>query len=132
MIRQFKTRKQAGFTAVELLIALTIAATLLIAGYQLYAVIIQDSGDVRQRSRASNLALDYLRRYSASAPVTCSASTVVNNQAVTPTPPGLSDVFVTVSYTCPQASIPTLTRVQVKINYSGNKEVTHAIYRTPS
>ena len=124
MIRQFKTRKQAGFTAVELLIALTIAATLLIAGYQLYAVTIQaalrvttqDSGDVRQRSRASNLALDYLRRYSASAPVTCSASTAVNNQAVTPTPPGLSDVFVTVSYTCPQASIPTLTRVQVKIN----------------
>lgn len=132
MIRRLKNRQQAGFTAVELLIALTIAATLLIAGYQLYAVIIQDSGDVRQRARASNVALDYLRRYSADAPANCSAGTAVNNQAVTPTPEGLSDVFVTVSYTCPQSSIPVLTRVQVKVNYSGNKEVTHAIYRTPS
>lgn len=132
MIRQFQKRQQAGFTAIELLIALTIAATLLIAGYQLYAVIIQDSGDVRQRSRASNLAQDYLRRYSASAPATCNAGIAVENQPVTPAPDGLSDVFVTVSFACPQASIPTLTRVQVKINYSGNKEVTHAIYRTPS
>jgi Tfp pilus assembly protein PilV len=57
-----RTSVVAGFSTVELLITLFVAAVFLAAGYQLYLVTVRDSGDVRQRARASAIAYDYLRR----------------------------------------------------------------------
>lgn len=123
--------RQSGFSAVELLVTLFIAAAFLLAGYQLYTAIIRDSGANRQRARASNVAYDYLRQYAANAPSTCPASpqTVISNQAVTPAPDGLTNVRATVTYECAQSGLPNLIEVTTVIAYgSGSDTVTHVIY----
>lgn len=121
---------RSGFSAVELLITLFIAAAFLIAGHQLYTAIIRDSGATRQRARASVVAYDWLRRYSASVPANCTTSTSLpTNQPVTPAPEGLKNVTVTITYECAQTSMPELVRVRAVVKYgSDGGEVTHAIY----
>jgi prepilin-type N-terminal cleavage/methylation domain-containing protein len=109
-------KKQSGFTAVELLITLFVAAAFLVTGYQLYTIIIKDSGNTRAQARAANVAYDYIRRYSPSASISCSASTPVNNAPITVS--GLQNVTVIVTYTCPYPSTPTITAVDVVVNYN--------------
>lgn len=108
---------QAGFTAVELLITLFIAASFLIAGYQLFDVVIRDGADTRAESRASNVAYDYLRRYSDAATSPCTNFT----PAVTPpgTVEGLSNVSVSVIISCPRPDSPTLSKVESVVAYGG-------------
>lgn len=119
----------SGFSSAELLITLFIAAAFLMTGYQLLGAINQDSGAARQRARASNVAYEYLRRYTANPPATCTNSTPLNNS----TPPeeidGLSAVTITVTISCPQSSLPSLTRVQSTVSYGNpSQEVSHAVF----
>ena len=109
-------KQQSGFTAVELLITLFIAAAFLVTGYQLYTVIIKDSGNTRAQARAANVAYDYIRRYSPTASNPCNASTPVNNTPISVS--GLQSVTVTVNYTCPYSSTPTITDVDVIVKYN--------------
>lgn len=129
-------RTQSGFSAVELLVTLFIAAAFLLAGYQLYTTIVRDSGDARQRTRASNIAYDYLRRYAASAstPLTCSPSTPVYNTPLDPVPDGLGMAVVTVQISCPNLStLNRLKKIQATVRYTADgEEVQHAIYITTS
>lgn len=121
--------KTAGFTAVELLITLFVAAAFLTAGYQLFSLIIQDGGDTRAESTVSNEAYNYLRQYSNSATNPCAVSTPLSNSPVTIT--GVSDSRVTVNVSCPQSSTLSLNKVEVVITYetgSGPKTVKHATY----
>lgn len=111
-----KPNPQGGFTVVELLITLFIAAAFLVSGFQLYNLIIKDGGQTRAESRASNVAYDYLRRYSETAVLTCAPTTPVNNAAITVT--GLSNVRVTVAHTCPYAGNTTVTKVGVTVTYN--------------
>ncbi len=118
---------QAGFSAVELLITLFVAAVFLAASHQMYNAIIQDSGEVRQRTRASNIAYEYLHKKIADAPALCTASTPVNNVPVTAD--GLTNVVVTVTYSCPQAGLSNLVKVQSTVRYGvDSQEVVHAMY----
>lgn len=55
-----------GFTSVELLVTILIAATFIIAMHQLYAVIERTNSDARQLSTASALAYSNLRTYQSS------------------------------------------------------------------
>lgn len=121
--RQYNT--EAGFSAVELLITLFIAAAFLAAGYQVYAVITQDSGAARQQARANNVAYEYLSRHGATVPASCVASTPVDNTEITVN--GLSNVRVTVRNTC-DTGITSLTKVTTTVRYgSPEKEVTHVL-----
>lgn len=127
MIQQ--TSSQSGFSAVELLVTLFVAAVFLAAGHQMYNAIVQDSGSARQRAKASNIAYDYLRRHAGSAPTICAASTPVNNVTVSPVPEGLTNVRVTVTYSCPRSDMTNLTKVQATVRYGADsEEVIHAIY----
>ncbi|MBC7868584.1 prepilin-type N-terminal cleavage/methylation domain-containing protein [Candidatus Saccharibacteria bacterium] len=108
--------QQSGFTAVELLITLFVAAAFLVSGYQLYNLIIKDSGQTRAEARASNVAYDYLRRYSATAASPCAVATPLNNYADTVT--GLSAVKVTVAITCPYAILTNVSKVSVTVLYN--------------
>lgn len=110
------TKKQSGFTAVELLITLFVAAAFLVTGYQLYTVIIKDSGNTRAQARAANVAYDYIRRYSPSASNPCAASTPVNNASITVG--GLQNVTVSVTFSCPYPSTPTITAVDAVVSYN--------------
>lgn len=111
-----KIAAQNGFTVVELLITLFIAAAFLVSGYQLFNLIIKDGGQTRAESRASNVAYDYLRKYSSSAVFPCVVSTPVNNAAITVT--GIANVRVTVALTCPYASNTSVTKVSVTLTYN--------------
>ncbi len=123
------TRKQAsGFTAVELLITLFVAAAFLIASYQLFNLIIKDGGATRSQSRAANVAYDYLRQYGASSTtIPCTASTPLNNAPISVD--GLSNVTISVSVTCLPDAINSLSKVEATISYNNPQQtVSYATY----
>ena len=109
-------RSQSGFTAVELLITLFVAAAFLIASYQLFNVVIKDGGNARSQSRAANVAYDYMRRYSTAATTPCSAQTPLTNSLVTTD--GLTNTKVTVALSCPAFSTTDITKVDVTVTYN--------------
>lgn len=144
MSKRSKTLSMSkGFSAVELLITLFIAAAFLICGYQLYDLIIKDSGETRTQARASNLAYDYLQQYKLKAENPCNESIagLPNDQEV-PDVDKLSNVRLTVAITCPYDNVPagetptpvtTLSKVSVTITYGTGinaKTVNTATYVT--
>lgn len=111
----YSSTSQRGFTAVELLVTLFVAAAFLVGGYQLFNVVIKDGGETRSESRAANIAYDYLRRYSDSATNPCVGSAPLNNAPINVAQ--LTDVTVTVTVTCPQTDAETLSKVEAAITY---------------
>lgn len=111
----------SGFTAVELLTTLFIAAAFLMSGYQLYNLIIKDGGETRAQARASNAAYDYLQRYKSTATNPCTVQTPLTNSAEQVT--SLTDVTVTVAISCPYVANPSISKVLVTLNY-GNPQLT--------
>lgn len=109
---------QNGFTAVELLITLFIAGIFLIAGYQLFNVVIKDGGDARAESRAGNIAYTYMRQYSNSATNPCTPQTPASNAAVTENTDGLTNAKVSIVITCPLSDAPTISKVESIITYN--------------
>lgn len=126
------TEVQTGFSAVELLITLFVAAAFIATGYQLYSIIVKNGADVRLRSVASNIAYDNLRRYASAV----NGANCVANNAPTPTPTipagsGLSSASITVTLSCPYGSTISLTKVLVSVKYgTPQQEVVHALYKT--
>lgn len=107
--------KQGGFTIIELLVTLFVAAIFLIAGYQLYTSIIRADGQTRAQSAAQSLAADYEARYIASAPYPCVASTPLTNSPVSAS--GLSNVTISVTITCPKSAPNNIASVAVLVKY---------------
>lgn len=126
------TSTSGGFSTVELLITLIVAAMFLLSGYTLYSTIAVRSADSRHRAQADNIAYDYLRRYESTVTNPCVASTPVSaaplNGGVAD---GLGGATVTVSVTCPNASVLSVSLVTVTIGYlegGVQKNVYHEIY----
>jgi len=121
------SKHQSGFTAVELLITLFIAAAFLMSGYQLYSMIIRDGGETRARAKASNIAYEYLQKYKTNAASPCSPQTIADvYQATNDT---LSDVTISASITCPYFETPSLSKISVTVKYNKPvEEVTNATY----
>lgn len=117
-----RSTSQKGFTAVELLITLFVAAAFLIAGYQLFNVIIKDGGDTRSEATASNIAYDYMRQYSASTANPCVASQPLTGSAVEVE--GLANARISIVITCPQDDAPTVSKVEAFIVYGTSEETT--------
>lgn len=118
---------QSGFTAIELLVTLFIAAAFLIAGYQLFTLVVRDGGQTRAESKAGNIAYDYLRRYAPSATNPCSSVTPLNNSPITVD--GLVDARITVSLSCANSSTTTLSKIEAVITYNNPTEtVRYATY----
>lgn len=126
--------KKTGFTAVELMITLFIAALFLVSGYQLYNVIVKDGGQTRSQARASNVAYDYLQRYKSN-PTFIKSSCVVpavqtpltNSSSI----PNLSKVTVTVTITCPFGTASPVSKILVTVSYNTPQQViSNATYAT--
>lgn len=123
---------QAGFSAVELLITLFIAAAFVATGVQLYSVIIQNSDDTRMRARASNIAYDNVRRYSASTTSPCSVVSPTPTPSI-PANSGLINPSITVTISCPYGAGMATSKVEAKVLFgttSPQQEAVHAIYVT--
>ena len=122
-----KSHQQSGFTAVELLITLFVAAAFLVTGYQLYSIIIKDSGQTRAQERASNVAYDYLRRYSTNALNPCNPITPLNSVPITVS--GITSATATVTISCPYSSSATISKIDVVILYNTpQQKVEYATY----
>jgi Tfp pilus assembly protein PilV len=119
---------QAGFSAVELLITLFVAAAFVGTGAQLYSVIIQNSDEARMRAKATNIAYDNLRHYAADATNPCTASTP---PATIPANSGLPAASISLTITCPFGVSTPTSRVEARVLYSSpQQETVHAIYVT--
>lgn len=127
---------QAGFSAVELLITIFIAALFIGAGYQLYIAITRNGSDARNQTAASNLAYSYIRQYSARATNPC---TPIPNTTLAPTIPSgapytaLVSPTITADISCPYATPSGTSLLTVTVTYgptSPQKQVQHALYVT--
>jgi hypothetical protein len=126
---------EAGFSAVELLITIFIAALFIGAGYQLYVAIIRDGSDARNETIASNLAYDYVRQYSTQVSNPCATTTPDPAPTVPSGAPytSLGPASVTASITCPYAAPSGTSLITVTVSYGSTtpqKQVQHALYVT--
>lgn len=122
-----KRLTESGFTAVELLVTLFVAAAFLIAGYQLFTVVIRDGGETRAESLASNVAYDYLRQYAGNVTTPCSVQAPLVNEPITIDT--LVNVTATVEISCPNPAAPGVSKITVFINYNNPPEtVEYATY----
>ncbi len=124
-----KNSYQSGFTTVELLVTLFIAAIFLVAGYQLYTIVVKDSGETRAKANASNVAYDYLQRYKSTATNPCVVQTPLSDQPITVL--NISNATVTVAITCPYSSTNSISKVTATVKYNTPQQVvTNATYVT--
>lgn len=122
--------KQSGFSAIELLITLFIAAAFLATGYQLYSIVLKSSVTSRSRALASNIAYDALRRYSAQATNPCSTVTPTPLPTI-PTGSGITNAAITVTFSCPYGVTSPTSKIQVTVTYgTSGGEVDHALLVT--
>ena len=122
-----KIKKNSGFTAVELLITLFIAAAFLFTGYQLYTLVIKSGARTRSQTRASNIAYGYLQKYKSAVTNPCITQTPINNQSITVA--NLSNVTITVAITCPYGTDSSISKIQVTLGYgTPQSTVTNATY----
>jgi len=125
-------RLDQGFSAVELLITLFVAAAFIVAGYQLYNVVVKDGGQARADARAANVAYDYLRRYEPTASDPCVASTPLNNSSIMVA--GLSNVRITIGISCPYASTSglnntrSISKITATLQYNNGSSSTFTTY----
>lgn len=126
-------RKNAGFTAVELLVTLIVATVFIIAFYQLYTVATNDTHDARIRSRANNLAYEALRTLSLQVPTkSCNVINTPNPALTLPTNVDLPEPYsISGRVDCPYGTTGDKTsRIIVEIKYGNPTEtVQHVTYK---
>lgn len=113
------THKNEGFSAVELLITLFIAVTFLIAASQLYLTILKDSNSAKLEFQIANIAYEYLQEARADAPNPCASSNPINNELINRE--GLPNMYLSVAYSCPYASL-SISKVVVSIIYNESNQ----------
>ena len=128
MIAASHTHK-AGFTAIELLITLFVAAFALATGYQLYAAVVSADGNTRVEASVSNKVHEELKKLAASAQNPCVPQLPA---PTTTTIPDVGTVHIQKKIDCPNIDLPTMSRVTITAQY-GNPEQTmsRSSYVTP-
>ena len=127
MKKFLKPTSALGFTTIELLVTLFIAAIFLVSGFQLYVAIIKDGGEVRAQMRASNIAYDYMQRYKPSATTPCTTQSLLVDQPIAVS--GLSNTIVSVYITCPFSASTSVSKIYVTVLYNNpQKTVSNATY----
>lgn len=135
MSRHHSGSASEGFSAVELLVSLIVAALFLFAGFSLYNSIIKYSVESRNRGKADLIAVEYLRRYETTVPATCAASTPLALQAVPAgdNTTGMNTPRISVTFSCPNSVQPWMTEVTARVEYVENsvvKAVEQEVYAT--
>lgn len=122
-----KRTRQQGFTAVELLVTLFIAALFIASGYQLYAVTTTDSANIRERSIASNIAYKYLRIAQAKGFFVCGTETISNSTVEDEQKklPRLSSIKIIRSMPKSDPCGNGLMKIQVDVRYFENTTSTY-------
>jgi len=129
--------REDGFTAVELLVTLFVAAIFLLAAYQVYSIVTNDSATTRSRSKASNIALDNARMVSlqfsgacALPDITMTTTPTFNPAPSIPSGSGLPNPSIDVKKDCPITGGPS--RITATVSYGNTtpqEQATHVIYK---
>lgn len=127
--------RRGGFTTVELLMTLFIAAAMVISGYQLYNAITIRNGRARSQSEASNIAYNILQQKIGSSPTATSNCTTSSNGSNTSVAIGSNKLPKKQSGNSPTAVFSTcriqanLVKVTVTVAYDyPERSVSHAAY----
>ncbi len=120
MIKQGRRTPELGFTAVELLVTLFVAAAFLLAGYQLFNAVIADGGRTRARTTVANTAYGYLQQYASGATNPCTASTPASNVNLTIT--DIAGPVLNATISCPLGTSSSLSRIDVTITYNNGAD----------
>ena len=113
MIRQ---QNEQGFSTIELILSLFIAAAFIGTGFQLFSVVMKDSDEARLRATAGALVNTTLQEKMNSTNSPCSpVPTTINFSIATAQLPQAAGV---VTYTCPYGTSSKTTRISVVITYS--------------
>lgn len=122
-----------GFTVVELMITLFVAALFIISGSQLYQTVVFRSGEARKMSEASAIAYEVLRsegKYRDVAQL-CSVSGAHPQETVNRTSQLLGGRVEVKLQRCRVQPALKMVRVTATVPYdNAAKEVSHAIYAT--
>lgn len=117
--------KEQGFSTVELLISLFIAAAFIGTGFQLFSAVTKDSNEARLRATASSKANTYLQESVGGATIPC---VVVPPGAATNIPTSdLPQASYTVGYSCPYGVGAQTTRVTVAVTYGSDPQTVQAV-----
>lgn len=126
--------KQSGFTIVELLTTVIVAAIFVGVFYQMFVVLVGVNANARNVAQASNLAYSNMRRYptAASTGLTCSASStnLINTTGTDSDYPELGPVTetVTASYPYGCAAVYDVIKLVSVVTYRGTTKVSYATY----
>ncbi len=136
-MRRSQLTDQDGFTAIELLITLFIAALFLFAGYQLYTQVVRDGKDADRTAKLSNIVYQKLRESSADItaanPTGCGSVADAADSTTTETVQGVGSVNFAITITCPYGVSPPkdIFLIKVSATYTDNgtqKKVEQATY----
>lgn len=141
-MNQSKTEQQEGFSAVELLITLFIAAIFLFAGYQLYTQVLKDGANAQKTAQISALTYEKMRaiadEVTSSYSTGCSSASETApagyNQSASPLPSGFTSVQYNIFIDCPYSNTGALTDlfyIRITTTYNDGispKVLQHATY----
>ncbi|MBI3494460.1 prepilin-type N-terminal cleavage/methylation domain-containing protein [Candidatus Saccharibacteria bacterium] len=126
--------KQSGFTIIELLTTIIVAALFVGVFYQMFVILVGVNANARNVAQASNLAYSNMRRYptAASTGLTCSASStnLLNTTGVDSDYSELGSVTetVTASYPYGCSAVYDVIKLVSVVTYRGATKVSYATY----
>ena len=104
-----------GFTTVELLISLFIAAAFIATAFQLFSVVTKDSNKAQLRATAAGIINTTIQERSNNVSATCTPQS--DSPTAIPVAQLPQPATVTVSYTCPYGQSSKTTRVTAVVSY---------------
>ncbi len=110
-----RTTHEQGFSTVELLISLFIAAAFIATGFQLFSVVTRDSNEARLRAAAGSIVNTILQERISAANTICHPPPATATIAI-PTAE-LPQASAAVTYSCPYGQSSSTTRVNVVVTY---------------
>jgi prepilin-type N-terminal cleavage/methylation domain-containing protein len=127
--------KESGFTVVELLTTIVVAAVFVGVFYNMFVILIGVNATARNVSQASNLAYSNMRRYptAASTALTCSTSStnLLNTTSIDSDYPELGTITETVTASFPYGctAVYDVIKLVSVVTYGTNpKKVSYATY----
>lgn len=104
-----------GFSTVELLLSLFIAAAFIGAGFQLFSVVTKDSNETRLRSDAIGIANENIQLQSGNVSDVCAPApaTIENDIPVEDLP----QASIEITFSCPYGNASRTTRITSEVTY---------------
>lgn len=115
------TTPEQGFSTVELLISLFIAAAFIATGFQLFSVVTKDSNEARLRAAAATIVSTAIQERMSTVNDIC-GPTPPSTATLTIPPTDLPQASGTVTYSCPYGLTSRTTRINVVVTYGTPQE----------